>query len=130
MLKPTMIFFVMLTLLSCDPGYVVLISNRSNKEKSIKVIVSHANKVRSRDSIAIITHQKRVNFPVTKNEVEPSYFFLLGKGKEAIIDQGIGGPDFRERIVVDNEDTIALRNSRRVMIKRRWMSTSVEITID
>ena len=133
------ILFVLISgmLYSCDPGYNVILSNKSQTARHIKVIDVNENKVLSTDSISVAdtsdqefftgaTPKEIVNVEKTSSD---SYTFILEKGKEALLQNGIGGPNLNEKIIVEESDTIWLNKDKRSVIKRKFMYTSVRVTI-
>lgn len=117
------------TLMSCDPGYSVVAANRSSGERKIEVVMTDTRRFHALESIFIIESPQGVKVSIDKNVNRLSYSFILEKGKDAIIQQGIGAPDFTENIIVENKDTFFLKNDSRVNIKKEGISTSVTIEI-
>jgi hypothetical protein len=125
------ILLILLSLLySCDPGYAVVLQNNSTKDRNIKVITTDGYKFTYRDSVSILDSIKRIEIPAFKNSNELSYTFTLESGKEAVLQQGIGGPDLTEKVVIENADTIHLDSDKRVHTKKYGMSTAVRVTIE
>lgn len=124
-------------LCSCDPGYSVILSNKSQTARHIKVIDVNENKVLSTDSISVADTSDQEFFtaaaPKEIVKVEKtssdSYTFILEKGKEALLQNGIGGPNLNEKIIVEESDTFWLNKDKRSVIKRKFMYTSVRVTI-
>jgi hypothetical protein len=124
-------------LYSCDPGYIVVLDNKSQTDKYISVINVNQNKLLYTESIIITdtsgpdpflntTPKQGVTIEKTSSA---SYSFVLEKGREAILQNGLGGPDLREKIIVDRGDTISLTKDKRSVIKRGFMYTAVKATI-
>ena len=137
MIRLILLALVLEMLCSCDPGYSVILSNKSQTARRIKVIDVNANKVLSTDSISVAdtsdqefftgaTPKEFVNVEKTSSD---SYAFILEKGKEALLQNGIGGPNLNEKIIVEESDTIWLNKDKRSVIKRKFMYTSVRVTI-
>jgi hypothetical protein len=127
------VLILLFILSSCDPGYVVVLSNQSLKDKDIRVIVADKRKIILLDSIAIIDSEnapKRFMLAPLKDATTNSYFFTLHKGKCAILQQGIGGPDLSEKIIIDHSDTILLSNYKRIIKKKQGLSTSITVKLD
>jgi len=124
-------------LYSCDPGYIVILSNKSPTDRHISVINVNQNRLLYTDSIFVTDTSVLDPFlntaskQATKIEKtsSDSYSFVLEKGKEAILQNGLGGPDLREKIIVDRGDTILMKKDKRSVMKRKFMSTSVRVTI-
>ena len=130
MFKFLSILILLVTLSSCDPGFSVVLSNKSMKERNIKVITVNEQKLTYLDSISIVDSRAQFKIPVLRNKNERSYAFALQPGKEAILQGGIGGPDLREKVIVDGTDTILLKGDKRVHIKKHWLGTAVTIMIE
>ena len=126
------IFLILIALSSCDPGYSVILSNQSLTDKNITVKVTNMNKIQYLDSIAIIDSVngiERLMVRISKDTNANSYSFTLEKGKTAVLQQGIGGPDLSEKIIVDLRDTILLSGDRRVIQKREGISTLITVRL-
>src|SRR5882762_1115098 len=115
MLRFIAIFFLSLFLISCDPGYSVVLNNNSNKDRTIKIAGTNWNKVARIDSIPIADTLKNTFFvkgnfkmvPITsKDTVANTYSFILEKGQKALLQRGIGFPDRAQKIILDTADTI------------------------
>lgn len=132
MTKAISFLFLLFLLSSCDPGYVVILRNQSIKDKNITVI--NDRRAQSTDSIALtgsLDKQGVAKITVFKDTNKNSYSFLLGKGKNAVLYQGIGGPDLSEKLVIDSSDTLALNGDKRVIITRQGMrGTTVDIKLE
>ena len=122
------ILFVLIsgTLYSCDPGYMVVLDNKSQTDKHISVINVDQNKLLYTESIIItdtsgpdpfLNTAPKQGVTIEKTS-SVSYSFVLEKGREAILQDGLGGPDLREKIIVDHGDTISLTKDKRSVIKR------------
>lgn len=129
MIKLIALLMFMVSLSSCDPGFAVVIQNKSGDVRHIEVLATNERKFDYLDSISIIDSPLRVNIPVLINRSKLSYSFPLEEGNEAVLQQGIGGPDLNERIVIDKTDTILLNKDKRVQIKKYGMSTSVKVEL-
>lgn len=128
--RRVLFFSLLLIFSSCDPGYVVILNNQSSKDKSIKVILNNVTKLKHIDSIPFIDSSdtfEKLKIPVLKDTNSNSYTFTLDKGKKAVLQQGIGGPDLDEKIIVDLFDTILLKTDKRVIKEKHGMSKSVTI---
>ena len=133
------ILFVLISgvLYSCDPGYNVILSNKSKTDRHIKVIDVNENRVLSTDSLSIAhTSDQKYFTDVTRKETvtventsSDSYAFILEKGKEVRLQGGIAWPNLKEKIIIDGSDTIMLTKDKRSVIKRGFMYTSVRVTI-
>jgi len=133
------ILFVLISgvLYSCDPGYNVILSNKSKTDRHIKVIDVNENRVLSTDSLSIahpsdqkyFTDATRKETVTVENTSSDSYAFILEKGKEVRLQGGIGWPNLKEKIIIDGSDTIMLTKDKRSVIKRGFMYTSVRVTI-
>ena len=140
MLKFIVVFFISLFLISCDPGFAVVLSNNSNTTRVRKIIETNKYKVARIDSIRMADSSKNTFFErdipiatpvIAKDTTANTYSFILEKGKKALIQHGMGGPDMSQKIIVATADTIAIQKKEsRVKIKRRLMSTSVHITVE
>ena len=121
---------LLLVFSSCSPVYSIVLNNQSAIEKNIKVMVTDRKKLYNTDSVLISRLGKDRTIPLVKDSDNLSFSFLLQKGDDAIIQQGSGGPDMKEKIVIDNTDTIHLQQpDSRVTITKKSLSTSVVINI-
>jgi hypothetical protein len=116
---------------------LVVLTNKSSNDKYVKVIDVNKERVQFMDSIFVADtsigffSNQTVRQPRTiKKTSENSYSFTLEKGKEALLQNGIGGPDLNQKIIVDFNDTIFLKNDKRSVIKRKFMSTSVRVSVN
>ena len=118
-------------LISCDPGYAVKIENYSASSKNILVITPPTDTLtlKYKDSIHIIYQDSGYKIALQKDFNNHSYTFVLDKNKTAILNQGIGFPDLNQTLVINSNDTIHLKDKKRVNIKRSFMSTSIIIQI-
>ena len=140
MLKLLTIFSLSLFLLSCDPGFAVVLRNNSNTSRTVKIIETNKNKVARIDSIPLANPLKNTFFErgtgamiavVSKDTAAGTYSFLLEKGNKALRQFGMGGPDMSQRIIVAPGDTIAIhKKEKRVNIKKRLLSTSIRINAE
>jgi hypothetical protein len=133
--------FILLALLlemlgSCDPGFMVVLTNKSSNDKAVKVIDENKERVQFMDSISIADTGRGFFSNTTlrqpravKKTSENSYSFILEKGKEALLQNGIGGPDLNQKIIVNLNDTIFLNQDKRSVIKRKFMYTSVRVSV-
>lgn len=115
---------------SCDPGYVVILNNQSKNIISIEVSGNDSIRLNYKDSIRItdnINPTEINTIAIKKNTSRDSYSFDLGKGKSVILQQGIGAPKLKEKIIVDHKDTIVLNNDRRVVREKNGISTQINI---
>jgi hypothetical protein len=115
---------------SCDPGYIVKINNQSKMDINIEVRGDSSINLNYMDSIRILDDlsPSEINIiAVSKNIAGNSYSFDLGKGKSAVLQQGIGIPKLQEKIIVDHKDTIALNNDKRVVREKDGISTEINI---
>ena len=127
------ILFFLFVLSSCDPGHVVILSNQSLEDKNIKVIVTDKHKIHYLDSIAIIDSVNalgRLMIAISKDSNANSYSFTLEKRKNAVLQQGIGGPDLTEKIIVDFTDTISLIKDKRITTKKEGISTAMTVRLE
>ena len=115
---------------SCDPGYVVIFNNQSKMNINLEVCNDSSSRLNYIDSIRILDSlnpSEISTIAVPKNIRENSYSFDLGKGKSAMLQQGIGAPKLKEKIIVDHKDTIALSNDKRVVKEKSGISTRINI---
>jgi len=134
----TLIIVLAEMLCSCDPGYSVILTNRSQVDRDVKVTAVNKDQLHLIDSISVadtsgegffsnMTAKQRLAVKKTSND---SYSFVLAGGKEALLQSGIGGPDLNQNIIIDINDTILLRHDRRSVIKRKFMYTSVKVILE
>jgi len=131
---------ILICFASCDPGFSVVLSNNSQADKNITVLVNDKYPFRLRDSVLItdtlVSFFEPYKSHVTNIVTHPSqagnaYSFQLEKGKKVLLQNGIGGPDLSQRIVVNNTDSISLsKKEKRVLIKRKFMYTTVNIKVE
>ena len=129
--------FLLELLASCDPGFMVILTNKSSNDKYVKIIDVNKERVQFMDSISVadtsvgfFSNQTVRQARTVKKTSENSYTFTLEKGKEALLQNGIGRPDLNQKIIVDLNDTIFLNNDKRSVIKRKFMSTSVRVSVN
>jgi hypothetical protein len=67
---------------------------------------------------------------VTVDSAERNYSFILPKNTKLIIQHGMGFPDFDQQVIVDNCDTIRLRNDPRTKLKFRRIDYFITMTVD
>ncbi len=130
---------ISMTLISCDPGFAVILNNNSAKERYVTVSKVPRQELASRDSMTIgdTSHldffsdkTKRQNIVLTrKDTLNNSYSFVLGKGKRALLQGGMGGPDLNQKLEIDNYDTISLKQDKRTIMHKKFMYTFVSTTI-
>ena len=114
------LLFILFALSSCDPGYSVNLINQTDGDRNIKVIVTNEYKIKLMDSILIYEPPfPIVSVKIFKDLKQMSYTFILEKGKTAILQRGIGGPDLTEKIIIENTDTINMKSDKRVKIKKQ-----------
>lgn len=122
-------------LASCDAGFSVIISNKSYNDRQIKIVEMNKYGLQFIDSMLVSDTSDRY---FSSNKIESrtkdtsnnSYSFVLEKGKQALLQSGIGSPDSTQQVIIDYNDTILLKKDKRCVIKRKPWSTSVVITVD
>ena len=67
---------------------------------------------------------------VTVDSAACTYSFILPKNTKLIVQYGIGFPDFEQQVIVDNSDTIRLRNDPRATLKFRRIDYTFTVTVD
>lgn len=67
---------------------------------------------------------------VTIDSAACTYSFILPRNTKLIVQHGIGFPDFEQQVIVDNSDTIRLRNDPRAKLKYRRIDYSFAVTVD
>ena len=136
-----LIFICAISFSSCDPGYAVILYNRSNEAKQFQVIkpsyyeksVMHIN-----DSLLIKdiseskddSRLKKEMILIVKDTINNSFSFTLEKNKSTIVEKGIGWPDVKQKIIINNRDTILLNNDKRVTIKKKLTYSNINISVD
>ncbi|XZF13966.1 hypothetical protein ACTHGU_19480 [Chitinophagaceae bacterium MMS25-I14] len=142
----TRIIFLFIGLIafeSCDPGYAVFLINRSNTSKTIKVInvskfdMPYQNSIETADvSDSNFSSEKvrKDTIPILAKDTsmqKGSYTFQLEKGKRALFQTGMGWPSPKQKLIVDNKDTIPFsRKDKRVKLKKGYMHYTMKITLD
>ena len=137
MTKILTLFFFILFLTSCDPGFGIVLTNESNRIRQVKVVKAKKNKLRYTDSIAIFYNSGQYFYGdsllkktlIIKDTSENLYSFHLDKGNKALLEADVGFPNMSQKIIVDNIDTIFLKTDKRVKIKKKGFSTEVTVTI-
>ena len=117
-------------LCSCDPGHAVVISNHSTDSKHVAVVLTNKRRFQALDSITIVDSPNRYQISVLKDVSTHSYSFILEKGTDAILQQGIGAPDLSDKIIINNNDTIALDNKDKVRIQKQGISTLIKVDLE
>lgn len=136
MLPRKSIFFIMsrllllllsCTLCSCDPGFSVILTNNSGKDRTVKVIENSQQKFESTNTMRIASSPDSTSSSSLEIRVEEkdattrSYSFMLQKGNTALLQRGLGFPNYQQKIIIDNNDTIFLTKDKRVTTKRKFM---------
>jgi hypothetical protein len=67
---------------------------------------------------------------VTIDSVACTYSFILPRNKKLIVQDGMGFPDYDQQVIVDNSDTIRLRNDPRTKLKYRRIDFFFAVTVD
>lgn len=129
MLRLFFLLLLALSIASCDPGFSLVLRNRLPVDKQVRVFVNDKNKFNYIDSIPITDSFSNIKIPVEKSPTDFSYSFVLQKGKEAVIQSGLGGPDWTQKMVIGNRDTLVLKTDKRVQVSRKHWSTHVLIEL-
>ena len=148
-------FLITLTLISCDPGIGVVISNKSKVDKSIRVIYPENFKLpintkdRTSDSLQTYDHtftdntvsardyyRYPVKIPVLSlDTVNRTYSFNLKAKHEAIIESRwpASFPTFGQIFIIENSDTIRLirhgkdfKKRPKLMLGGSWTHTIID----
>jgi hypothetical protein len=119
--------FFILTLTACDPFHSLVVSNDSKQDKSIQIVMPDEvyNSFGLRDSLLFESNEKKGNVqtktvkrPVTKDSLTKSYSFVLPSQQNAIIEFGLGARPIKQKIIIDNTDTVIVKpNSKRIKKK-------------
>ena len=126
---------------SCDPGYAVILNNRSAEIKQVKVIKSSKHKyfrIPEKDSL------QAMDFPISnpysqtikemifisKDTINNCFTLLLGNNKSVILEKGVGFADPNQKIVINKIDTIKLKDDKRAIFKKKRRSTIINIYLD
>ena len=67
---------------------------------------------------------------VTIDSAACTYSFILPRNTKLIVQRGMGFPDFEQQVIVDNSDTIRLRNDPRAKLKYRRIDYFFAVTVD
>jgi hypothetical protein len=89
---------------SCCAGHSVTLNNTSGEDKLVTI-----------QSRRYATHP---------------YSFTLPKGKNLVVDRGLGFPDMDQLVIVNNTDTIRMTGDDRTKIKARRIDYFFTVTID
>ena len=68
--------------------------------------------------------------PVLKDTTNNSFSFILKENKSVIIENGMGWPDFKEKVILNENDTILLKTDKRVIVKKKLMYSVTSIYVD
>lgn len=67
---------------------------------------------------------------VTIDSAACMYSFILPRNTKLTVQHGLGFPDLKQTVVVDNSDTIRLRNDPRAKLKYRRIDYFFAVTVD
>jgi hypothetical protein len=126
---------MMIGLISCDPGIGLVISNKTAKEQTIKVVYPASFKFPGdnkynfgiRDSVK--TYEQNVKYSYLYPLIVPrlawdtvarTYTFNLKANHIAIIESWFGAthPTYGQVFIINNRDTVALKEHSKLFIKR------------
>lgn len=132
-------FFIVSSLISCDPGFSIVVSNNSNAGKKVKVINSDKYFLPDSNFLEIsnllkgdfyVSGSENARIPLlAKDTIEYSYSFFLDSGKTALLKAGTGGPDLSQRIITMDYDTIYFRKDQRVQLKKKFLFSTLKFHI-
>lgn len=109
-----LLLFAVSLLLSCDPGFNIVVQNDSSHPVTVKVLNDNANVTRY-DSIHI-TNKITTDFTghkaiaITKHS-DNAYTFVLKESCSAQVDFGMGSPDYKQKIIINSKDTLTFDSS-------------------
>lgn len=102
---------------SCDPGFAVIISNKSTNAKNIKAIYPTGFKFARKDSLRTYAadetnlYQNPMIIPILYlDTVTKSYSFVLQAGRQVTVEASIGAyPTYGQMFIINNRDTAILQ---------------------
>ena len=112
-------FALILLFASCDPGYSVVVTNRTGKTKNIKYFDKGRN---YRDSVDTwpagedyySTGATLIKVPVQKDSANTAISVMLDDQKSVVLERGMGGANPNAVMVVDGKDTLHVQTDKRV----------------
>ena len=119
----TPLVFILFMIYSCDPGFSIILSNKSGKNVLVKIVYS--------DSSSFNEFKNYIPFKkiILKDSTNSSLTFLLDTGKDVkIVSQMATMPPNIHVIVINNVDTVS-RRDKRTIVKKRWMYKDFITTI-
>lgn len=100
---------IAILLSSCDPGFNVIVQNDSGRSIDVKVLSDNAYVIQ-RDSIdvtnAITSDFTKKEALAIKELPDSVYAFNLKESYSAEVDYGMGGPDYKMKIIINAKDTL------------------------
>lgn len=117
-LKLTFLSFAAFYLYSCCPSYRVYLINNSAKPKKIQVIVTD-RKWYGWECSNYMTDELVQTAAITEDPQNASFSFVLDTAQRALIQERIGVVDQSENIIIDNADTLYLRDIRKFFKEKR-----------
>lgn len=124
---------------ACDPGFYVMVSNKSATEKNIQVIYPKSTSHKPTDSLNAYSNTAKHRYttafkvPMFSNDtVACTYVFNLPAGTDAQIGGtglGVIGPYLDQTIIINKKDTVAItRNNEQLTKKHTLLLTGQEWT--
>ncbi|MFZ1677678.1 MAG: hypothetical protein WAT91_10420 [Saprospiraceae bacterium] len=115
-------------LFSCDPGHAVILQNNSNKEIKIKILnkppltPEYKSVIFIEDSITTNFDQDAKMIEITMDSLEYTREFNLLPSQSAMFDYGISDLDLKQKVVIDEKDTLGFKNKNRLETGENFMS--------
>ena len=127
-----------LLLQSCCAYHVVTLKNNSGEDKLVTLYGQSYRYYSPRDYfwLSDLSCKKQRNKTGRKLEfvnvdsLAGTYSFTLPKATKLVVQHGIGYPDLKQEVIVDNSDTIRLRNDPRAKLKARRLDNYFAVTVD
>jgi len=137
-LSVIIIIFPLFILSSCDPGYGVYIENKTDKEISVKVILSDNQRpLNFRNDSVSISDRFYVDsigywysIRAIKDSSDNSYNFRIPEFKIACFEGGQGAPDYNQKIIVNAKENLSFRSREHLKKTGSFMSKSFIFTIN
>jgi hypothetical protein len=115
-------------LFSCDPGHAVILQNNSIEEIEVKILNNppltpeYKSVIFIEDSITTNFDQDAELIEITMDSLEYTRAFNLLPSQSAMFDYGITALDLKQKLVINELDTLGFKDKNRLKISGNFMS--------